>query len=480
MINIKKLNPFGKFCVTMGMIPTSYKESLTYEEQLLWFCSFLDKEVIPSVNNNADAIIELQNYVANYFDNLDIQEEINNKLDEMAESGELADIIAQYLNLAGVLVFDTLDDMKNATNLANGSTAQTLGYANYLDCKGSLYKIREITNSDVIDNVNIVALNNSETLIAEKVPSQSDIMKKHNNIKPIFYANMYMGTGSIYETDQVKKHIKAWKKWGCKGVVPMINFNDDATLSVKDDLVKVKTLMDYAVANGLEINTMRFYCPMNNTLTTAKLDLYEAQIESVLETLNAESYGVERLCIFNELWNLYNQSATEEIKTKAVEVINTLKNLGYEVGIACSNLVLGIGRMINYSPAIANAVDYFGFNYYQGFPFKKEYTTYEDSVEAWSNAFDALVEYKIKYPNKDIILTETGCLNNWLNMMQPSNYRLNQYPANGKTYPIYYYGLLNNQLANTNLSEIWFFYDEVMADYDEMIDFFRYYIRGDN
>ena len=59
MIKIEKLNPFGKMCLSMGMIPSSYSESLTYEEQLLWFCNFLEKEVIPAVNTEGEAIEEL-------------------------------------------------------------------------------------------------------------------------------------------------------------------------------------------------------------------------------------------------------------------------------------------------------------------------------------------------------------------------------------------------------------------------------------
>ena len=41
--------------------------------------------------------VELKNYVDNYFDNLDVQEEINNKLDEMTEDGTLETIIAKYI-----------------------------------------------------------------------------------------------------------------------------------------------------------------------------------------------------------------------------------------------------------------------------------------------------------------------------------------------------------------------------------------------
>ena len=100
----KRLNPFGRFCCTIGNLPTSYMLSLTYEEQLIWFCKYLEDTVIPAVNNNAEALEELQNlfielkdYVDHYLDNLDLQEDINNKLDEMATDGTLAEIINQEI-----------------------------------------------------------------------------------------------------------------------------------------------------------------------------------------------------------------------------------------------------------------------------------------------------------------------------------------------------------------------------------------------
>ena len=40
-----------------------------------------------------NSFTELKTYVDNYFDNLDVQEEINNKLDEMATDGTLGNIL---------------------------------------------------------------------------------------------------------------------------------------------------------------------------------------------------------------------------------------------------------------------------------------------------------------------------------------------------------------------------------------------------
>ena len=175
MIEPNNLSPFRHFCMTIGAIPTSYKESLTYYEMLEWLCKYLEETVIPAVNNNAEALEELQtafvtlkDYVDHYFDNLDIQTEINAKLDEMAESGELADIIAQYLQLSGVLAYDSVADLKAATNLVNGSFAETYGYYNYKDGGGALYKVRNVINTDEPDDVTVIALAD-ENLVAELI-----------------------------------------------------------------------------------------------------------------------------------------------------------------------------------------------------------------------------------------------------------------------------------------------------------------------
>ena len=180
MENVNKIKPTGLFTnYIFKTIPLAFDESMSYYETLSGLLAYLRDTVIPAVDNNADAIvevqnkiIELQNYVDHYFDNLDVQEEINNKLDEMAEDGQLTDIIAQYLQLAGVLAYDTKTAMKSATNLVNGSITKTLGNTTYQDGQGAFYKIRQIQNTDVIDDENIIALYDP-ALVAEKIPYSS-------------------------------------------------------------------------------------------------------------------------------------------------------------------------------------------------------------------------------------------------------------------------------------------------------------------
>ena len=171
------LKDFTRYCMSIAQVPSSYLSGLTMEEQLLWLCSFLTNEVIPTVNNNGEAVEELQtlyiqlkDYVDNYFDNLDVQEEVNNKLEDMAQSGELAELISQYLESQAIIGFNTNAALAAAENLANGSFARTYGKNTYNDGKGAFYKIRTRLNSDDPDGDTLIALTNTDNLVAEIIP----------------------------------------------------------------------------------------------------------------------------------------------------------------------------------------------------------------------------------------------------------------------------------------------------------------------
>lgn len=98
------LGPFRAMVMTIGTLPTAFTESMTYYEALAYFVSYLEKTIIPAINQNAEAtkelqklFVELKDYVDHYFENLDVQQEINNKLDDMVEDGTLAEIINQEI-----------------------------------------------------------------------------------------------------------------------------------------------------------------------------------------------------------------------------------------------------------------------------------------------------------------------------------------------------------------------------------------------
>ena len=90
------------------------------------FCK-LGKEmnkIINSVNVSGDqvetlttAFNNLQNYVNNYFDNLDVQDEINNKLDELVNNGTLSNLLEPFFSNINKSILDLENNKRNKSSL---------------------------------------------------------------------------------------------------------------------------------------------------------------------------------------------------------------------------------------------------------------------------------------------------------------------------------------------------------------------------
>lgn len=159
--NTPPVPPFMRYCAML--IPTVFDNSLSYYEALCALTKWLQDNLVSVVNNNAEVTEkyilmtkELKSYVENYFANLDVQDEIDNKLDEMVEGGQLQEIISEYLNSNALWCFDTVADMKSATNLQAGSYAKTLGFHSANDGGGAIYKI---TDTGTANEMDVIAVN---------------------------------------------------------------------------------------------------------------------------------------------------------------------------------------------------------------------------------------------------------------------------------------------------------------------------------
>ena len=93
------LRPFRFWC--QKVLPLVYDDSLSYYELLCKVVDYLNKTMEDVDNFNTDMTSlydtyeQLQEYVNNYFSSLDVQTEINNKLDEMSSNGTLLSIISE-------------------------------------------------------------------------------------------------------------------------------------------------------------------------------------------------------------------------------------------------------------------------------------------------------------------------------------------------------------------------------------------------
>lgn len=91
----KILQPFEAW--VQQTLPAIYDDSLSYTDllsKLLYYVNTLAENNTTLSNDVTNAI----NYINNYFDNLNVEDEINKKLDEMAENGTLDKIFGTQLN----------------------------------------------------------------------------------------------------------------------------------------------------------------------------------------------------------------------------------------------------------------------------------------------------------------------------------------------------------------------------------------------
>ena len=185
-------------------------DALTDYELFCKMCSY----VIEYSKDNKEMKAKIEEF-QHYFDNLDVQEEIDNKLDEMAESGELADIISLYLNENVLHIFNSVSELSEATDLSSGSKCKTNGFYNMGDGGASNYYIRTKTELDVIDGYKIIELVNTNNLVAV-FENNNAILNAHqygiigdgltdytDRIKEIFKNNCYFPAGTYIISDKI-------------------------------------------------------------------------------------------------------------------------------------------------------------------------------------------------------------------------------------------------------------------------------------
>ena len=129
----------------------------------------------PFLENDFDALTDYELFckMVEYAKSLAISNdkfvsELKTNLEEMYNEGKFDSFIEEIVNLQTTFTFNSVADMKSATNLVDGSFTRTSGYYSYNTGGGAYYKVRIKTNDDIIDDATIIELS-SENLIAELI-----------------------------------------------------------------------------------------------------------------------------------------------------------------------------------------------------------------------------------------------------------------------------------------------------------------------
>lgn len=309
--------------VETGLQPAFYdKESGTVLQQtarmyarvnmLIRMFNKLSKQTKTTVDEYIDKFNELYTYVHDYFDNLDVQEEINNKLDQMLEDGVLEEIILQFLQSTAVWCFNTVADMKLATNLIVGSYAQTLGFHTINDGGDGLYYI---TNTGTANEMDVIAVGDlfanlvtgKETNIrqlgayGDNTHDDTDAIKRAIAIgKSIFIPNgTYLTSDVLTLPNDVHLHGESFndaviKKTGTSSPNAIINFDETGEVIIENLCLDCNSTADYGIYADITIKKFEFKDLKISTPVVAGIytnkSTYLASIVNV-RVYNSSNYG---------------------------------------------------------------------------------------------------------------------------------------------------------------------------------------------
>ena len=250
------------------------------------FCKMVSymKKALIKIDDFEDKL----NKYENYFENLNVQEEINNKLEEMATSGELEEIIALFLAYSNILGFDTISDMQESQSLVNGSICKCLGKTNYLNGDGNYYKIRNKEESDVIDGENILSVNNPD-LVAVKIIDHS-------------IENKYLLDNSIQATLYKDLNLFNEEGWAVSGVLIMKINNVPKGICIANDWTE-------GGSGGTKFNIVTFDFTNNNVSNiVTRAELLDGHANSICDIGNNKAF----ICAngYNYIYDLANNTNT--------------------------------------------------------------------------------------------------------------------------------------------------------------------------
>lgn len=138
-----KLTPF-KLCVleNFPFIEADF-DAITNYQLLCKVVEYLNHVIDNqnTVEDNFKIMDDNLNTLYNFLDTLDLQDEVNNKLDEMAQDGTLLNILSNYANIERL--YNTFEDLYNDENVTKNQKVKVFGMTEINDGNGGEFIITE-------------------------------------------------------------------------------------------------------------------------------------------------------------------------------------------------------------------------------------------------------------------------------------------------------------------------------------------------
>ena len=267
--------PFRFWC--QKVLPLVYDDSISYYELLCKVVDYLNNVIkdISSMGHNIDdlldAFIKLQDYVNNYFDNLDLQGEVNNVIERMIKDGTFSALFGTA---------DTVEVMQN-TLYSVGRFVTTEGYYYKGDGGNNTY----ITTSESVNDLSI------------KSKKVDDL---YFTAVEIFNAKKFDGSGSNVQTNDRGSASINILRYGCKKY-PTENgeYPESSEISNEYDCSSIlNSLLSYGLSlyipNGTFICTSPLYAlEINLELSNNARLLYDGDETQYFIAVNTATAGAK-------------------------------------------------------------------------------------------------------------------------------------------------------------------------------------------
>lgn len=332
--------------------------------------------------------VELKEFVEDYFDNLDVQEEINNKLDAMVEDGTLDIIVSKYLMIQPV------NYINDICTLAYRPTAETRGLQGGCYC-GDGNIACYFTSTNTIQVISLSTGNVLREFTDSRFGHGNGMCKSGNYL-------YLLGTGSA-ETNKIYK-----VKYDTLDSVEVIDPYGEDLIPAGSNISSIcynPSNEHFYITLGLPFPTL--YCYEMNDDFTELINTYEVD--------NTNEYGgfITNICYWKGYIVVnYNYGKTQLFKASDFSLYKTTtidKNVGnrYYSEIewldAYTDEELLIGAICESGEGYGNGIYSFGtcnmYSSYRDFPgnYKRGTGTTGEAIKGQNNIWvDTNAEFKVK------------------------------------------------------------------------------------
>lgn len=248
---------FREWCNhTIPVLPQVYGDELSYYELL--------NKVVEKLNEMGITVNELIDYVNNYFDSLDVQKMIDDKLDEMAQDGTLADLINKLLFSSLNKKIETVINVKengcDNTGLTDCSTILNTLIADNSSATFYFPKGNYLVNATISINKTCKILFESGALInvSENIDTLFNVCETYDNYSSVFeYPTLILDNINVKANGNVKTVIKMGFTYNSAIVNTKIKgFTDTAVLIENGGRCNISNSLFWGINNNSKCGYM--------------------------------------------------------------------------------------------------------------------------------------------------------------------------------------------------------------------------------